>query len=81
MHCFIRYTVPGKTELTCKEGPYVYQEWLGQGILEPWEEVKRCITKKGCKPGLIQSYGKYRNFLSGKKAIYKIFKNHVNCTN
>ena len=81
MHFFIRYTVPRKNELTCKEGPYVYQEWLGQGILEPWEEVKRCITKKGCKPGLIQSYRKSIYFLSGKKAIYKRFEIHVNCTN
>ena len=81
MHFFIRYTVPGKNELTCKEGPYVYQEWLGEDIVQPWEEVKRCIAKNGCKPGLIQRYRKSRNFRSGKNPIYKIFENHVNCTN
>ena len=41
MHFFIHYTVPPKKELTCEEGPYVYQEWLGEDIVEPWEEVKR----------------------------------------
>ena len=81
MHFFIRCTVPPKKELACEEGPYVYQEWLGEDTVEHWEEVKRCIAIKGCKPGGIKSYIKSIYFRSGKNSIDKKFESHVNCTN
>lgn len=66
MHFFIHYTVPPKKELTCEEGPHVYQQWLGEDIVEPWEEVKRCLAKGG-NPGLIKKKRKIEIFRFGKE--------------
>ena len=79
---FIRCTVRRKNELACEASPYVYQlEWLGEDIVEPWEEVQRCIAKKGCKPNGINPYVKSISFPCGKNSINQKFESRVNYTN
>ena len=46
---FIHFTdidySPSSKKLKCNAGPYVYQQWLGEGFKEPWEKVKKLFYK------------------------------------
>ena len=77
---FIHFTdidySPRSKKLKCNAGPYVYQQWLGEGFKEPWEKVKRCINTK-CKSTNETLYIKYTG--SEGECSAKNITNHVNC--
>ena len=77
---FIHFTdidySPRSKKLKCNAGPYVYQQWLGEGFKEPWEKVKRCINTK-CKSTNETLYIKYTG--SEGKCSAKNIIIHVNC--
>ena len=73
---FIHCTVSIQKELTCEAGPHVYQQWLGEDIVEPWEKVRRCLPR-GCKPA-VTTYIKSKCSRVNVKRNFTIV-NHIKC--
>ena len=77
---FIHFTdidySPSSKKLECNAGPYIYQQWLGKGFKEPWENVMRCIPTK-CIPTNGTSCIKYTG--PEGKCLAKNIITHVSC--
>ena len=78
MSCFVVGILP--KEIRCKDGPHVFEKWLGVRFDKPWIKLKKCISHR-CKPSVEKEIVKVKLDRNTGKYERVNATEHVKCRN